>query len=269
MRSITTIIVDDEPLAIKGLQHRLQNFKDIEIVKECRNGREAVNAIREEKPDLVFLDIQMPGLDGFAVVRSLIGSDMPLVIFCTAFDQYALDAFQSHALDYLLKPVDEDRLKEAIQKVRVSLQQRSAIEQNAKIVKLIENMENPPEVILSAILADETPIKENQYEQQIHIKDRGYITRVSINDIEFIDAAGDYMCIHTPAKTHILRATMKTMEKRLDPKYFQRVHRSAIVNLDKVKELHPHNNGEYFLILEGGGEIKVSRSYKNVIGRFL
>lgn len=269
MSEITTIIVDDEPLALKGLQHRLAGFEDVNIVKECRNGREAVNAIREEKPDLVFLDIQMPGLDGFAVVRSLIGSHMPLIVFCTAFDQYALDAFQAHALDYLLKPVEEERLREAIQKVRDSLRQRSAIEQNAKIVKLIEGMENPPEVILSAILDDETPIKENHYEQQIHIKDRGYITRVPIGDIEFIDAAGDYMCIHTPEKTHILRATMKTMEKRLDPKRFQRVHRSAIVNLEKVKELHPHNNGEYFLILESGGEIKVSRSYKDIIGRFL
>lgn len=130
-------------------------------------------------------------------------------------------------------------------------------------------MENPPEVILSAILDDEKPLKENQYEQQIHIKDRGYITRVPITDIEFIDAAGDYMCIHTQQKTHILRATMKTLEKRLDPKKFQRVHRSAIVSLDKVKELHPHNNGEYFLILEGGEQIKVSRFYKDIIDHFL
>ncbi len=268
MAKIRSIIVDDEPLAIKGLTIRLEEYADIEIVAECSNGRQALAAIKEHKPDLMFLDIQMPGLDGFAVIQSLIGSYMPLVVFVTAFDQYALDAFKAHALDYLLKPVDEDRLAVAMNRVREQMGQRLAVEQHARLVDLIENMDDPPKVILSAML-DDTPHVQDQYDKQIHIKDRGYITRVDVCDIGFIDAAGDYMCIHTPEKTHILRATMKTMEKRLDPKKFQRVHRSTIVNLDLVKELHPHSNGEYFLILETGDELKVSRSYKDVIGRFV
>ncbi|MCH8862425.1 MAG: LytTR family transcriptional regulator [Proteobacteria bacterium] len=132
-----------------------------------------------------------------------------------------------------------------------------------------EHEDDPPETVLSAILDNPAPVAGREYDRQLHIKDRGTITRVDISDVDYVEAAGDYMCIHTPGKTHILRATMKAMEKKLDPAKFQRVHRSAIVNLDKVKELHPHANGEYFLILEGGGEIKVSRTYKDVVGRFL
>lgn len=267
-KKIKTIIVDDEPLALRGLKMRLAEFNDVDIIKECRNGKEAIQAIRDEKPDVVFLDIQMPGLDGFSVVKNLVGGFMPLVVFVTAFDEYAMDAFKVHAVDYLLKPVDEDLLKVAISRVREQIQQQTAIEQNAKMVELLENMEDPPQPLLSAML-DSAPTKaESPYEAQIHIKDRGYITRVDINDIDFVDAAGDYMCIHTEEKTHILRATMKTLEKKLDPSIFQRVHRSAIVNLNRVKELHPHSNGEYFLVLEGGQEVKVSRSYKDVVARF-
>ena len=268
MNKIRTIIVDDEPLAIEGLKLRLDAHGDIDVIANCPNGRQALAAIKEHKPDLVLLDIQMPGLDGFAVVRSLIGSYMPQVVFVTAFDEYALAAFESHALDYLLKPVEEERLASALQKVRDQLLSRNAIEQHAKLVGLIEGMQNPPEAILSAILEEKSAPQTDVYERHINIKDRGIITRVDIDDISYVDAAGDYMCIHTPAKTHILRATMKAMTKRLNPKKFQRVHRSTIVNLDKVRELHPHTNGEYFLILENDEEVKVSRSYKEVIGRF-
>lgn len=247
---------------------RLESHADIDIIASCPNGRQALAAIKEHKPDLVLLDIQMPGLDGFAVVRSLIGSYMPMIVFVTAFDEYALAAFESHALDYLLKPVEEERLGSALSKVREQLQSRMAIEQHAKLVGLIEGMKDPPESILSAILEEESAPQAEAFERYINIKDRGVITRVDVDDISYVDAAGDYMCIHTPNKTHILRATMKAMSKRLNPENFQRVHRSTIVNLDKVRELHPHTNGEYFLILENDEEVKVSRSYKEVIGRF-
>ncbi len=270
MTTIRTVLVDDEPLAIEGLEVRLKAFKDIEVVATCPNGRKAIEATRKKKPDLIFLDIQMPGFDGFDVIRSLIGDFMPLVVFVTAFDQYALKAFEAHALDYLLKPVDDALLRRTIQRARKAIQQRRIIDQNAKLVNLIEGMEDPPKAILSAILEDpEGVAPRDVYEHHLNIKDRGRITRVDVSEIDYIDAAGDYMCIHTPGKTHILRATMKEMDKRLDPKMFQRVHRSAIVNLDRVKELVSHANGEYFLFLAGGDRVKVSRSYKNVIGRFL
>lgn len=265
---IRTIIVDDEPLAIEGLEVRLRAFKDIEVVATCPNGRKAIEFTRKRKPDLMFLDIQMPGFDGFDVIRSLVGDFMPLVVFVTAFDQYALKAFEAHTLDYLLKPVDPNLLKRTIQHARKAIQQRRIIQQNAKLVALIEGMEDPPKVILSAILEEPGAIRD-VFERHLNIKDRGRITRVDVTEIDYIDAAGDYMCIHTPGKTHILRATMKEMDKRLDPKMFQRVHRSTIVNLERVRELISHTNGEYFLTLDGGDQVKVSRSYKTVIGRFL
>jgi len=270
MGKIRTILVDDEPLAVRGLKIRLDPFDDIEIIGTCSNGREAVKAIKEQKPDLIFLDIQMPGFDGFSVLRSLVGqAEIPLVVFVTAYDQYALEAFEAHALDYLLKPVEVERLSEALVRVREALAQRIAIEQNARLVELLEGMEQPPKEALTALLEHPVEAKDDRFDPHLRIKDRGHITIVDVGDVEYIDAAGDYMCIHVDEKTHILRETMKTMEKRLDPKIFQRIHRSTIVNLDKVREVKPHSNGECFLTLEGGTELKVSRSYKDVVGRFL
>ena len=269
MKKIRTVLIDDEPLALRGLELRLEGFKDVEIVGQCRNGREAIITIREEKPELIFLDIQMPGLDGFAVIKALISTYMPIIVFVTAFDEFALKAFETHALDYLLKPVDEERLAQAVQRVRDQLRQRVAVEQNARVLELMEGMEDPPKVILEAVLEEAPGAPGSAFERQISIKDRGFITRVEVGEIDYIDAAGDYMCIHTGQKTHILRATMKHMQKRLDPDQFQRVHRSTIVNLERVREVHPHSNGEYFLVLGNGAELKVSRSYKEVIARFL
>lgn len=270
MAKIRALLVDDEPLAIRGLTLRLEKFDDVEIIGTCSNGREAVKAIKEQKPDLVFLDIQMPGFDGFSVVRSLVGqTEIPLIVFVTAFDQYAFEAFEAHALDYLLKPVEEERLEEAVVRVREALSQRIAIEQNARLVDLIESMDEPPKEALTAILEKPVEHKEERYDPHLRIKDRGHITIVDVADVDYVDAAGDYMCIHVGEKTHILRETMKTMEKRLDPRVFQRVHRSTIVNLDKVKEVRPHSNGECFLTLMCDVELKVSRSYKDVVGRFL
>lgn len=270
MKKITALLVDDEPLATRGLTIRLEAFPDIDIIGTCSNGREAVKTIKEKQPDLVFLDIQMPGFDGFSVVRSLIGETViPLVVFVTAFDQYALDAFEAHALDYLLKPVEEQRLAEAIKRVRDHMAQRSAIEQNARLVEFVDGMDESTKSQLSAILEKPTEARDDRFDPHLRIKDRGHITIVPVRDIEFIDAAGDYMCIHIGEKTHILRETMKTMEKRLDPKVFQRVHRSTIVNLEQVKEVKPHSNGECFLTLLSGNQLKVSRSYKDVVGRFL
>ncbi len=270
MAPIRTLLIDDEPLAIRGLSIRLEAFDDVEVIGTCANGRDAVKKIKDEKPDLVFLDIQMPGFDGFSVMRSLVGeAEIPLVVFVTAYDQYALEAFEAHALDYLLKPVEEDRLKEALSRVRDALSQRTAIEQNARLLELLEGMENPPKEALTAILEKPVDLSDDRYDPLLRIKDRGHISIVDIADVDYIDAAGDYMCIHVGDKTHILRETMKTMERRLDPRVFQRIHRSTIVNLDKVREVRPHSNGECFLYLLGGKELKVSRSYKDVVGRFL
>ncbi len=268
-KKIRTLLVDDEPLALRGLELRLEAHEDIEIIGSCANGREAIKKIRAERPDLVFLDIQMPGFDGFSVVKALAKEQMPLIIFATAFDQYAIKAFESYALDYLLKPIDEDRLLESIIKVRTALQKRITIEQNAKLINLIRSMDNPPTFELSEIINAQTTASDNQYEAYLHIKDRGQITRVDIAKIEWIEAAGDYMCLHAEGETHILRETMKNMTKRLDPEIFQRVHRSTIINISQVISLEPMNGGKYQITLESGVKLPVSRNYRSVIARFL
>lgn len=270
--SIRVVLVDDEPLALKGLALRLESVGDVDVIDTCANGREAIKSIKTHRPDLVFLDIQMPGLDGFAVVRSLLGLiDMPLIIFVTAFDQYAVEAFETYALDYLLKPVEEQRLEGAMYRARERLAERRAVEQNARLVAMFDAIDGPGNSSLASFLGA-GPVQresEQRYFHQLHIKDRGRIIIVDVKDVDFIDAAGDYMCIHSKGDTHILREKMKVMERKLDPVQFQRIHRSTIINLDRVSEVHPHANGECFLVLKSGQELKVSRSYKGVVTRFL
>ncbi|MEP2990078.1 MAG: LytTR family DNA-binding domain-containing protein [Parasphingorhabdus sp.] len=264
--TIKTILVDDEKLAIQGLEIRLEKFDDIEIVDTCNNGREAIRKIKTLKPDLVFLDIQMPGFDGFSVVQGVMEIEPPLFIFVTAYADHAVRAFEASAIDYLVKPVEEDRLADAIDRVRKRLTEKRGAEEIEKLKNVLSevapdamaNMEN-----------EEEPAAASRYEKLINVKDRGQIFRVDVDTIERIDAAGDYMCIYTADNSLILRETMKDLEKRLDPRHFQRVHRSTIVNLSQVREVKPHTNGECFLVLGSGAQVKVSRSYRDVVARFV
>jgi two-component system LytT family response regulator len=266
--TIRTILVDDEPLAIQGLQLRLQRHDDVEIIDTCLNGREAIRSIKTHKPDLVFLDIQMPGFDGFSVIQGLMEVEPPLFVFVTAFQDHAIRAFEAQAMDYLMKPVEEDRLADTLDRVRQRLTERKGVEEAERLKEaLVEHAPEAAEAIGDAG-AGEQPAA-SRYEKLINIKDRGQIFRVDVDSIERIDAAGDYMCIYTGDNTLILRETMKFLEKRLDPRRFQRVHRSTIVNLDLVKQVKPHTNGECFLVLESGAQVKVSRSYKDVVARFV
>ncbi|TMJ11518.1 MAG: response regulator transcription factor [Alphaproteobacteria bacterium] len=265
--TIRTILVDDEPLAIQGLQLRLQAHSDVEIVETCSNGREAIRAIKTNKPDLVFLDIQMPGFDGFSVIQGLMEVEPPLFVFVTAYSDHALRAFEAQAVDYLMKPVEEDRLADTLDRVRQRLSEKRGAEEAGKLKEVLAEV--APDAVENAdISADEGPAA-NRYEKLINIKDRGQIFRVDVDSIEKIDAAGDYMCIYTGDNTLILRETMKDLEKRLDPRRFQRVHRSTIVNLDQVRQVKPHTNGECFLVLGSGSQVKVSRSYRDVVARFV
>ncbi len=266
--TIRTILVDDETLATQGLQLRLEPFDDIAIVDTCQNGREAIRSIKLNKPDLVFLDIQMPGFDGFSVVAGLMDVEPPLIVFVTAFSEHAIRAFEANAVDYLLKPVDPERLKDSIERVRARMSEAKGAGEIEKLRAVLE------EVAPGAArdMADEGGVEmpaADRYEKRINIKDQGQIFRVDVDDIERIDAAGDYMCIYTGDNTLILRETMKDLEKRLDPRNFQRIHRSTIVNLDQVKQVKPHTNGECFLVLGSGAQVKVSRSYREVVARFV
>ncbi|HEX7871824.1 MAG TPA: LytTR family DNA-binding domain-containing protein [Sphingobium sp.] len=265
--TIRTILVDDESLAIQGLQLRLEPHEDVEIIDTCTNGREAIRAIKTHKPDLVFLDIQMPGFDGFSVVQGMMDVEPPLFVFVTAYSDHAIRAFEAQAVDYLMKPVEPQRLADALDRVRQRLGEKRS---GAEVERLREVLaEVAPDAMEDHMVGDESTPASSRYEKLINIKDRGQIFRVDVDSIERIDAAGDYMCIYTADNSLILRETMKDLEKRLDPRNFQRVHRSTIVNLGQVRQVKPHTNGECFLVLESGTQVKVSRSYRDVVARFV
>jgi two-component system LytT family response regulator len=264
--TIRTILVDDESLAIQGLKLRLEAHEDVEIVDTCLNGREAIRSIKTHKPDLVFLDIQMPGFDGFSVVQGLMEVEPPLFVFVTAYSDHAIRAFEAQAMDYLMKPVEPERLADTLDRVRQRLTEKRGQEEVYRLKEVLSEV--APEAVEQMAGENDGPAA-NRYEKLINIKDRGQIFRVDVDSIERIDAAGDYMCIYTGDNTLILRETMKDLEKRLDPRRFQRVHRSTIVNLDQVKQVKPHTNGECFLVLDSGAQVKVSRSYRDVVARFV
>jgi len=271
-QKIRTIIVDDEALSRRGIEIRLQDAHDFEIVAQCSNGREALLALAEYQPDLVFLDIHMPGLSGFDVIAEIPQESLPIVIFVTAYDQYAIRAFDARAVDYLLKPIDDVRFNVALQNVRTHFAARNALTQRDRLFGLIAEMNGvgAGELQIDDLLArGRDALEPVKYPEILPIRQGRETLRLAASSVQWVDAAGDYMCIHAEGQTHILRGTMKELEDLLDPKLFQRVHRSTIVNLRQVKSLRAHMNGEYFLSLEGGHELKLSRTYRDKVEFFL
>ena len=266
-KPLTTIIVDDEPLARKGLAVRLARHQQLEIIEQCSSGREAVEAIGKMKPDLVFLDIQMPGLNGFQVIQQLQqqGLDLPLIVFVTAFDHYAIKAFEVHAVDYVLKPVDERRLDMAVDKVMSTISTQRDTEHKERLVQLVSEVSGTDCEQILQQLADEQPVSLSNFPDVLVIKDAGELTRVPVKEIIWVDAAGDYMIVHTRETNHILRRTMKELEQELDPKLFLRTHRSCLVNKSYVEKFCSQVNGENSLILSNGQSLKVSRSYRDKV----
>lgn len=267
-KNLRVIIVDDENLARRGLKLRLKEFSDIEVVGECCTGREAIEATIDLNPDLLFLDIQMPGMSGFEVIQHLQGDTMPMVVFVTAYDQYAVDAFKVHAIDYLLKPADEKSLALALDRARAHRQQQASIDDKARLMSMIGDLTQQAPEQLQRLLDEGKPLN-TQYPDKISIKDGQNITRILSKDIAWVDAAGDYMCIHEGGIIHVMRITMKELEQQLNPDVFQRIHRSTIVNLERVEKVSAHINGEYQLTLDSGDRLKMSRSYKDKVKHFL
>lgn len=269
MPKLRTIIVDDEPLALQFLRAKLSKIEGIEIIAECKNGREAIEATMELAPDLMFLDIQMPGIDGFGVIKTLQSDILPLVVFTTAFEQYALDAFDVHAVDYILKPIDSERIQRAIQRALVRIE----IEEDTSKSRIIGAIDTINERDKQANHIEQVNLSVKQtygnVERKIVIKDRDDITLLKQVDIEWIDAAGDYVCVHAQGVTHIKRSTLKNLLEDLDPEMFKRVHRSTIVNLNYIQKVIPHTKGEFFLKLGEYDQVKVSRNYRDVIKNFL
>jgi two-component system LytT family response regulator len=266
--ALKTIIVDDEALARRGLKHRLSGIDDVRVIAEARNGREALKLIHEHHPDLVFLDIQMPGMDGFDVLRELPVEDMPAVVFVTAFDDYAIKAFEANALDYLLKPIEDSRLLDALERVRETRDQKLALKHKKSLLQLVGNITGEPIRDMEELSARGVDKLKKKEPAKLAIKDGNRTTWIPQEEIEWIDAAGDYMCVHANGQTHIMRMTMKKLENALDPEILQRIHRSTIVNVNQVREMQAHINGEYFLTLDCGHQIKLSRTYKDKLKLF-
>ena len=248
---IRTLIVDDEPLARRNLRVLLERDAQIEIVDECRNGREAVKAINSLSPDLIFLDIQMPEMDGFDVLARVGPEHIQAIIFVTAFDQYALKAFDVHALDYLLKPFDDERFARALERAKSQIAAREIDKLSKRLFALLEERESERNGSIE---------KRESYLTRLMIKASNRVVLLKVDEIDFIEADGNYAKLHVGRKSHLLREKMHDLEGRLDPAKFVRIHRSVIVNLERIKELQPHFNGDYIVVLEDGRQLRLSRT---------
>jgi len=255
VRTIHTLIVDDEPLAREGLRDLLQPADDFEIVGECSDGMSAVKAILSRKPDLVFLDVQMPGMDGFDVLRNVEDVYVPHVIFITAYDTFAIKAFEVHALDYLLKPIDPERFRPALDRARIAcaraVNDRSDL--NRQLLALLDDLQN----------------RQKSQDRIVIRTARGVISFVKVKEIMWLQAEGDYVAIHTREKNHVVRGTLSEFHEKLDPQQFVRIHRSTVVNIDRIKILEPLFYGEYSVILHDGTKLKLSRSYRKKVQSYL
>jgi DNA-binding LytR/AlgR family response regulator len=269
LRKLRTVIVDDEPLARRLMRSMLSDIGDIDLVAECRNGKEALAAAQGLAPDLMLLDIKMPGMSGFDVVRELQADIMPMVIFCTAYQRYALDAFDLHAVDYLLKPVDEGRLQRAVARARQRFESEDTAPNKSPLIGAIDEIAHKVASRDGDNRARPTLADSVTENRKLAIKDHDSTILVNIDDIDWIDAAGDYMCIHVAGQTHIMRSTLKNLMARLDPLKFKRIHRSTIVNLDRIIKATPLQKGEFMLDLDCDEKLKVSRNYRQEIKLFL
>jgi two-component system, LytTR family, response regulator len=257
---VRTLIVDDERMARKRLRTLLAADADVDIVGECTNGRDAVTAIHDQTPDLVFLDVQMPELDGFAVVHAVGVQRMPVTVFVTAFDQYALKAFEAHALDYLTKPFDRERFDTSLGRAKQQVQLRLSAKPSAVAGPLREPELNARLVALLSELE-----RRQQYAERVMVKTAGRVVFLRVEEVDWIEAAGSYVRLHVGRDGHLLHEGIAALMTRLDPSRFARIHRSTIVNLDRVRELQPWFHGDAVAILRDGTRLQVSRTYRDAL----
>jgi len=249
------VIIDDEPLARRGIRARLKSYPDFVVVEDCEDGIAGIDAIQRHAPDLVFLDVQMPGLNGFEMLERLPKDCYPFVIFLTAYDQHALRAFEVHALDYLLKPIDAERFAEAIERARQQLKLHAADSIEGRLRGLLDEYSSTR--------------KRKAYTERFMVRSGRRISFVQVEEIDWIEAAGDYACLHVGASRPLLRETLNSLETRLDPRKLVRIHRSTIVQVSRIKELHTLPNREFRVRLIDGTDLKVSRTYRDRLDRWL
>jgi two-component system, LytTR family, response regulator len=255
--TMRVVIVDDEELARRGIRTRLLRIGDTEIVAECSNGREAIDAIRRTAPDLVFLDVQMPGKTGLDVIEAIGGDTFPRVIFVTAHDRFAIRAFEVNALDYLLKPIDDERFEIAFQRARESLSRDRDSDFGRRLAS-----------VLSAV-APGRPESRAPRTERLVVRSGGRVVFVKIAELDWVEATGDYVTLHASKKTWLMRETISEMERKLGPNGFVRIHRSTLVNVDRIGEMRALDNGEYRIFLHDGTELKLSRNYRQALERLL
>lgn len=253
---IRTLIVDDEPLGRERIRMLLSSDPEIEVVEECSDGQQAVESIKRSKPALVFLDVQMPGMDGFAVLQAIAGGWMPAVVFVTAYDRYAVRAFEVHALDYLLKSFDRERFQAALRRAKEQIRQSREGLLSERLTGLLEDLE----------------AREKRLTRLI-VRSAGRISFVRVEEIDWLEAADNYVRIHVSRESHLIRETLQSLEERLDPTKFFRIHRSTVVNFDRIKEMQPLFHGDYLVRLRDGTELTLTRNYKEKLagplGQFL
>jgi two-component system LytT family response regulator len=266
--SIRVLVTDDEPIARRRIRRFLRAESNVEVIGEASNGREAIEAIRQHNPDLVFLDVQMPDVDGFGVVQALGAEQMPAVIFVTAYDEYALKAFEVNALDYLLKPFDAERFKSAFQRAREHIDRVTTAQAGRRLKTLLEQVLQDDKVdvnmatqaLLGASGTHAAP--KNGYLDRLMVKSDGRVFFVKVADVDWFEASGNYVRVHVGKTSHLIRETMNGIESSLNPQMFARIHRAVIVNLDRIKELQPWFAGDYVVILRDGRQLKLSRTYR-------
>ena len=254
VKKLKVLIVDDEPLAREKIREMLRGDGEVEIAAECAGGQKAVASIQKFSPDLLFLDIQMPGMDGFDVLKAVPTQNMPYVIFVTAYDQYAVRAFEVYALDYLLKPFDRERFQKALERAKSMIRRDRSSSLSHGVLSLIEELKGGA---------------KQQHLERLVIKNSGRVQLLKTQEIDWIEAEGNYVRVHAGKEAHLLRETISALETQLNPKKFMRVHRSTIVNLDRIKELQPWFHGEYRIILRDGTQLMLSRSYRDRLNEVL
>ena len=265
MQKLRTIIVDDEPLALKLLRTVLSEIADIEVVAECSNGKQAVEAVTELEPELIFLDIQMPGMNGFDVIKSLQTEIMPMVVFVTAYDQYAVDAFDLHAVDYVLKPLDSERIARSFDRAIDRLKNDVDRSFKSPLIGAIEEISERASKEKTDKSVNNLP---DGMKRKLLVRDSGVVKVIPFDDIDWVDAAGDYMCVHAVGETHVIRSTLRDLMTKLDDNLFVRIHRSTIVNVERVVSVTPLQKGGSLLHLTQGESLKVSRNYRDSIRKF-
>lgn len=256
--TIRTLIVDDELLARRRISNLLRAKEEFVVIGECANGKTAVEAIQQQAPEVVFLDVQMPDLDGFGVLQALGKTSLPVIVFVTAFDQYAIKAFEFHALDYLLKPFDDERFEKTLEWVKEQLRQKEFRHLSNRMASLLQDHSPKPDLA--------APFKTPS---RLVIRSAGRVQIIRTCEIEWIEAEGYYARVHVGGKSHLMRETLSHLETQLDSMQFLRIHRSTIINLEQVKELQPISHGEYIVVLQNGTQLRLSRSYREKLSVIL